>query len=153
MSRAQCIVVREGLLLLARHRQDGREWWCLPGGGIEPGESPSEAAIRELREECNVDGRVVSQTAVFMHDDEQHHTFHVDIGSQIPSLGNDPDVPSHRRVLVDLDWVGLERLSERDRIYLWTAGLLAVPGFLAEISSWPDAPSYPLTHRIFRSSD
>lgn len=28
--------------------------WCLPGGGIDSGESPIEAAVRELKEESNI---------------------------------------------------------------------------------------------------
>lgn len=35
------------LLVLVRHRR----CWELPGGGIDPGESPREAAVRELWEE------------------------------------------------------------------------------------------------------
>lgn len=35
------------LLVHERHRR----CWELPGGGIEPGETPAEAAVRELREE------------------------------------------------------------------------------------------------------
>ncbi|WP_240675279.1 NUDIX hydrolase [Cellulomonas endophytica] len=29
--------------------------WCLPGGHLEPGERPADAAVRELREEMSVD--------------------------------------------------------------------------------------------------
>lgn len=32
--------------------------WCLPKGWIEPGESPEEAARREVREETGVEARV-----------------------------------------------------------------------------------------------
>lgn len=28
--------------------------WCFPGGGIEPGESPAEAIVREIREEIGL---------------------------------------------------------------------------------------------------
>lgn len=37
------------LLLMVRERT--RDCWELPGGGIDPGETPRQAAVRELREE------------------------------------------------------------------------------------------------------
>ena len=46
----------EGRLLLARHVE--AHGWVTPGGAIEPGESPREAAIRELKEETGLDGSV-----------------------------------------------------------------------------------------------
>ena len=49
------------LLLLIDHRVllvretdpavSGVQWWALPGGGVEPGEDPRAAAVREVAEE------------------------------------------------------------------------------------------------------
>lgn len=44
----------DGQVLLVAQEFD-RKRFGLPGGGIEPGESPADAAIRELREEAGVD--------------------------------------------------------------------------------------------------
>ena len=41
-------------VLLVRFHDGDRSWWCTPGGGIEPGESPREAARRELLEEVGL---------------------------------------------------------------------------------------------------
>jgi ADP-ribose pyrophosphatase YjhB (NUDIX family) len=40
---------RGGQLLLVREKADGK--WCLPGGWADVGDVPSEAAVREVREE------------------------------------------------------------------------------------------------------
>lgn len=41
-----------GKILLTR-REDNNQW-CLPGGGMEPGESASETCIREVEEETGL---------------------------------------------------------------------------------------------------
>ena len=78
--RAQCIVHRGNRLLMVKHRHQGLEWWCLPGGGVEEGETPAEAVVRELREECNVEGTVVRQSSVVTYhsDGVQAYTYLVD---------------------------------------------------------------------------
>ena len=63
-SRSVAIVVRNGKILMERVFYFGREFFTVPGGGIEPGETPDQAVLRELKEECGVDGTVVRPLAV-----------------------------------------------------------------------------------------
>ena len=45
----------DGRLLLVRRRNDpGRGLWSVPGGRVEPGESDSEAVVREMAEETGL---------------------------------------------------------------------------------------------------
>ena len=46
----------DGQILLIRHSY-GPDSWYFPGGGVKRGESPEQAAIREIREEtgCTID--------------------------------------------------------------------------------------------------
>lgn len=45
------IVDDEGRVLLAHWNEGRRAAWTLPGGGLEPGEDPADAARREVLEE------------------------------------------------------------------------------------------------------
>jgi putative (di)nucleoside polyphosphate hydrolase len=48
----------------------GDEAWQMPQGGIDPGETPREAALRELHEEIGTDkAEIVAESARWMHDD------------------------------------------------------------------------------------
>jgi 8-oxo-dGTP diphosphatase len=144
MIRAQCIVQRGMYILMVKHRQDDEEWWCLPGGGVEPHETAAEAALCELQEECGVLGKIICQTSQTMDGVKvQSVTFLVEIGDQEPNIGADPEFTPADQILVDLRWLTLLEIPERDRAYLWAAGLLNVPGFEDEVSSWGDALSYP----------
>ncbi|GAA0563722.1 hypothetical protein GCM10010172_53870 [Paractinoplanes ferrugineus] len=59
--RAAAVIVRDGRVLMVHERSrrsGGGEWWTLPGGGIEPGETAEEALRREVFEET---GLIVSK--------------------------------------------------------------------------------------------
>jgi ADP-ribose pyrophosphatase YjhB (NUDIX family) len=63
-------------ILLVKERGDG---WTLPGGWVDPGESPSEAAVRETREESGYDVNAVRLIAIYDRDRQGHPPcpFHV----------------------------------------------------------------------------
>lgn len=63
---AYLLAVREGSVLLTRISQRGFHSgsWTLPGGGVDHGESPRDALVREVREECGVACRVDGLVAV-----------------------------------------------------------------------------------------
>lgn len=144
--RAQCLVIRDKKILMVKHKHENDEWYCSPGGGIEKGETPEQAAIRELQEECNVLGTIIKKTSEYVdpYDDNNFfYTFYIDIGNQVPSLGYDPEETEANPVLSEVRWMYLNEISETDRAFLWASGLLSTAQFLDEIESWNREISYP----------
>jgi 8-oxo-dGTP diphosphatase len=115
-----------------------------PGGRQNADESPQQGALRELREECNITGIIVRQTSHVCHaPDDETYSFLVDIGVQTPALGHDPELSKGLSILADVKWMSLAEIPERDRVFLWEAGLRGVGDFLTEIERWGDETSYP----------
>lgn len=85
---ARLLVRHDAGVLLLRDTDPGipgATWWTTPGGGLDPGESWAEAALRELREEtgfvCPTDrliGPIAERHVVHGYSDqitEQHELF------------------------------------------------------------------------------
>ncbi|WP_127553156.1 NUDIX hydrolase [Actinoplanes sp. OR16] len=59
----------DGRILLLRWEDptDGHRLWEPPGGGIDPGETPLQAARRELTEETGLDSAAIRPTCIDVH--------------------------------------------------------------------------------------
>ncbi len=149
--RAQCLVHRGNRVLMTRMNLRSRigEIWLLPGGGVEDGETPEGGAVRELKEECCVEGRIVKELRVEDYTEtsgryKYYRTFLMDIGDQEPELGTDPDDPDQNSpMLRELQWKRLSDLSERDRAFLISSGIMSIEEFRNEILEWGSEISYP----------
>lgn len=115
MTPRQCAAVviehANGHLLLVKQAY-GRYFWGLPGGIVDPGETPPQAAIREAEEEIGV--RVVLRGVIGLYllqgggwPDIQAYVFRADIAEGEPRIINPQEISqlawTHRDALPD--WV------------------------------------------------
>lgn len=130
--RAQAIVIRDGKILLVKHEMNGRVFYCIPGGGTEESETYEEAALRELKEESCVEGRIVRKLSIQYKPEGmgEVHTFLIEIDdTQYPKVGNDPELPEDEQTITGVEWLSLDEIGEVDKAYLWASGLNRIDEF------------------------
>ena len=66
---AACTVIHQpgGIVLLQRAIEPGYGKWVFPGGYVDRGETVADAAIREAKEEVNLEVRLVSLLGVYSY--------------------------------------------------------------------------------------
>lgn len=150
--RSQSMVIRGNRILLVEHQLFGRNFFNLPGGGIEENETPEQAALRELEEECQVKGTLVRPLTVEYKPDLESRvfTFLVEIPEDaVAKAGIDPELPADEQSIIGVKWMRLDEIAERDRAYLFGAGLMRVPYFHDEVLMWDGEDiSYPIKKMI-----
>jgi 8-oxo-dGTP diphosphatase len=67
------------LLLVRRGRPPSAGLWSVPGGRVEPGETPAQAAVREVREETGLDVTVGDLLATVEIGDFVVHDFAAEV--------------------------------------------------------------------------
>ena len=150
--RSQSMVIRGNRILLVEHQLFGRDFFNLPGGGIEENETPEQAALRELEEECQVKGTLIRPLTVEYKPDLESRvfTFLVEIPEDaVAKTGIDPELPADEQSIIGVKWMRLDEIAERDRAYLFGAGLMRVPFFHDEVLMWDGEDiSYPIKKMI-----
>lgn len=66
--RVSAILRRGSRILLVRHEKHGKEYWLLPGGGVDVGETLVQALKRELGEELGLDADVPFEGPIALAD-------------------------------------------------------------------------------------
>lgn len=122
---ARVLVIRDGrLLVFLRKRYSTKtgewvEYYSIPGGGIDKGESPEAAATRELYEEMGVR---VSLEGLVAHRVSRRHEHYIFVGTIVsgePHLMMDSEEAasmSERNQFI-VEWVDISTLSKDDLRY------------------------------------
>ena len=112
---------------------------------VEEGETPEQAVLRELQEECGLDGKIIRPLAVqYKLDGSAEYSFEVEVSEEQEAItGYDPEESTENPPLKEVLWMSLVEISEKDRAFLWAYGLLTVEEFFEKLKSWGDEISYP----------
>jgi 8-oxo-dGTP pyrophosphatase MutT (NUDIX family) len=123
-------------------------WWVTPGGGVDPGESDLEAAVRELWEETGlvVDagqlvGPLLTRLVVHAYSDkvvDQTEVFYV---VRVPAFEVDTTAHTEEELLTvaDIRWWTLEDLAATEDD-VWPRDVLAVLDLASHPQRWRDGP-------------
>lgn len=118
MSRARgpllvsAAVIRRGKQILVGQRRRGDRHafkWEFPGGKVEPGETPKEALVRELREELAIESQIGEEIARYRHDYPNGSSV-VLLFYAITDFHGEPAC----RVFEQIRWVDVSTLTEMD---------------------------------------
>lgn len=145
--RSMALVARNGKILMIHTYRFQRYIYELPGGGVDAGETPEEAAVRELKEECGLIGTVVRPLNVLHRSNgNTEYVFLVDVSAeQEATVGYDPEIAEgEEQAIKAVCWKSLSELSEKDRAFLWSYGLMDEEGFREVVLGWGDEVSYPV---------
>jgi ADP-ribose pyrophosphatase YjhB (NUDIX family) len=88
--RVSALLLWRERILLCRHEKAGKEYWLLPGGGVEAGESLVAALHRELAEEVGIEDELPFEGPVALADSiapqgahAQKHVVHIIFASDL----------------------------------------------------------------------
>lgn len=105
---AQAVIIKNNEILMVRqYVQRGDIVWNFPGGGIEEGETPEDACIREVKEETGLDVEVYR----LIHKQDEKYTF---LMKNIKGTINLDKTNKDNDDILEVKWVSLHDFSKFD---------------------------------------
>jgi mutator protein MutT len=134
--RAAIILLKDGQIALIERHRAGQHYFTFPGGHVEPGETPEQAALRETREELGIDITIQRLVAeIWWHDRPQYY-FLVEAagGSFGTGKGEEMHNPIPERGVYLPTWIPLRELLDLPVLPRSMAKIVAQ----AQSTGWPD---------------
>ena len=140
--RAGVVLIEDGKVALIERHRAGKHYFVFPGGGVDAGETPEQAAIREMEEETGLRVTVLRKLAEVHFGLSEQVYYLVDrldgefgTGTGIELTDSDPDDPTEG-IYIPI-WMPLEELTRHDNVYPADVSALVLSAVKA---GWPEEP-------------
>lgn len=140
--RAGVVLIENGKVALIERHRAGKHYYVFPGGGVDEGETPEQAAIREMEEETGLQVTVQRKLAeihfglseqVYYLVDRLDGKFGTGTGEEFTD--SDPNDPTEG-IYIPI-WMSLEELPQHTNIYPADVAALVLDAITA---GWPEEP-------------
>lgn len=110
--RACAAIIRNHQILMVKEVYPDKNFWTLPGGGLEVGETYEEAVIREVKEEVNLNVKVEKLLFTGHYSGGEERCFLVNLLDETnPKLGFDPEA-GNQPTLSEVKWHSLDSMKD-----------------------------------------
>ena len=115
---SRAIILNDGKLLTMFRRKikDGKtnEYFVIPGGGLEEGETLEQNVVRELKEEMGISLKILGYLGKREDESSCQHYFHCEIVDGEPKLGGEELDRMTQENYYEPKWISIESLQNID---------------------------------------
>jgi mutator protein MutT len=120
--RAGIVLIEDDKVALIERHRAGLDYYVFPGGGMDLGETPEQAAVREAQEELGVEVAIIRQLAIIHFDQSTQVYFLVErmggefgTGTGEEFTDADPGDP-HEGIYVPV-WMPIDELPQQSKVF------------------------------------
>ena len=141
-TRAGIVLIEDNKVALIERHRAGLDYYVFPGGGVDEGETPEQAAIREAMEELGVEVAIRQKVAVIHFDQSTQVYFLVDrvrgefgTGTGEEFTDSDPNDPQEG-IYIPI-WMPIDELPRHAKVFPEDLAKLVIQSNAGEWSKVP----------------
>jgi 8-oxo-dGTP diphosphatase len=121
--RSGIVLIQDGKVALIERHRAGLDYFVFPGGGVDEGESPEQAAIREAMEELGIEIAIKQQIAEVHLGHKSRQVYYLveqvsgEFGTGTGEEYTDADPANPEEGIYIPIWMPIEKLSQHKNIY------------------------------------